>query len=88
MLLLLLYNHAFFLIQRINANKREGVNNFIPEEERFSPKLAFLQRLESSSWVALLESFFIYYYYYDNLLLSPFIMRFILLIFLIIMNLF
>jgi hypothetical protein len=30
-----------FSIQRINADKRQGVNNFIPEQERFSPKLAF-----------------------------------------------
>ena len=66
----IVYIMQFFSIQRINADKREGVNNFIPERERFSPKLAFLRTLESSSRTALLESFLIYYYYYDNLLLS------------------
>ena len=42
-----------FLIQRINADKREGVNNFIPEQERFSPKLAFC-----GGWKLLLRRLF------------------------------
>jgi len=39
--IIIVYIMHFFPIQRIIADKREGVNNFIPERERFSPKLAF-----------------------------------------------
>ena len=39
--IVIVYIMHFFSIQRINSDKIEGVNNFIPERERFSPNLAF-----------------------------------------------